>query len=150
MNHYLIAESFETSVAWSRVLPLCEQVKRRIHAEHAKRGLPGKPFVTCRVTQVYPTGAAVYFYFAFYFKGIERPSEVYAEIERAARDEVLRQGGSLSHHHGVGKIRRRFLPRVWSPGTLEWSRRIKAAVDPTNVFGAGNQAFPEDGTGGDA
>ncbi len=144
MNHYLLAESFETSVPWSRVIPLCENVKRRIREEHARRSLPGKPFVTCRVTQLYPTGAAVYFYFAFYFKGIPHPSEIYAEIEQAARDEVLRQGGSLSHHHGVGKIRRRFLPRVWSPAMLEWSRRIKGAVDPTDVFGAGNQAFGPD------
>ena len=149
LNHFLLAESFETSVPWSRVVPLCENVKRRIREEHARRGLPGKAFVTCRVTQLYPTGAAVYFYFAFYFKGVAHPSEVYAEIERAARDEVLRQGGSLSHHHGVGKIRSRFLPRVWSPGTLEWSRRIKGAVDPTNVFGAGNQAFAAGEPSGD-
>jgi alkyldihydroxyacetonephosphate synthase len=141
LNHWLLGESFETSVAWSQLLSLCENVKRRLAAEHAARGLPGKPFVTCRVTQVYPTGVCVYFYFAFYFKGVERPSEVYAEIEHAARDEVLRSGGSLSHHHGIGKIRQRFLPRIASPGVLAWAREIKRAVDPTNVFGAGNQLF---------
>ena len=141
MNHWLLAESFETSAPWSRVLPLCENVKRRVRAEHAARGLPGQPFISCRVTQVYHTGACIYFYFATYVRGVEEPSHVYAEIERAARDEVLRSGGSLSHHHGVGKLRRGFLPRVLSPGMLEWSRQIKLAVDPTNVFGAGNQAF---------
>ena len=56
MNHYLLGESFETSVPWSRALALCDNVKRRIREEHAKRGLPGAPFVTCRVTQVYDTG----------------------------------------------------------------------------------------------
>ena len=139
MNHWMLAESFETSVPWSQVLSLCENVKRRVRDEHAARGLPGTPFISCRVTQLYHTGACIYFYFATYMKGVENPSHVYAEIERAARDEVLRSGGSLSHHHGIGKLRREFLPRVLSPGTLEWSRRIKAAVDPTNVFGAGNQ-----------
>ena len=139
MNHWMLAESFETSVPWSQVLSLCENVKRRVREEHAARGLPGTPFISCRVTQLYHTGACIYFYFATYMKGVENPSHVYAEIERAARDEVLRSGGSLSHHHGIGKLRREFLPRVLSPGMLEWSRRIKAAVDPTNVFGAGNQ-----------
>ncbi len=143
MNHFILAESFETSVSWSELLPLCENVKRRIHEECAQRGVPGTPFVTCRVTQTYETGVCVYFYFAFYFKGVERPSHVFAEIERAARDEVLRSGGSLSHHHGIGKIRRDFLPRVASPATLEWSRLIKTAVDPTNIFGAGNQSFAD-------
>jgi alkyldihydroxyacetonephosphate synthase len=141
MNHWLIGESFETSAPWSRVLSLCENVKRRIRDECARRGIPGTPFVTSRVTQVYDTGACIYFYFAFYFKGLENPSEVYAEIERAARDEVLRSGGSLSHHHGVGKLRREFLPRIASPGVLRFARELKTAVDPTNVFGAGNQAF---------
>jgi len=139
MNHYLLGESFETSVSWSQALELCENVKRRIHEEHAARRLPGKPMVMCRVTQVYETGVCVYFYFGYYFKGVEDPSRVYAEIEHAARDEVLRSGGSLSHHHGVGKLRRGFLPRIHSPGTLEWTRQIKAAVDPANVFGVANQ-----------
>ncbi len=141
MNHWMLAESFETSVPWSQVIPLCENVKRRVREEHAARGLPGTPFISCRVTQVYHTGACIYFYFATYMKGVDDPSRVYAEIERAARDEVLRSGGSLSHHHGIGKLRRRFLPRVLSPVAIEWSRQLKSAVDPTNVFGAGNQVF---------
>lgn len=141
MKHWVIAESFETSVPWSQALGLCENVKRRIHEECAKRGVPGKPFVTCRVTQLYPTGVAIYFYFAFYHKGMTDPDEAYTEIEHAARDEILRSGGSLSHHHGVGKIRQRFLPRIASPGVAAFARDIKQAVDPTNVFGAGNQLF---------
>ncbi|MCZ7617685.1 MAG: FAD-binding oxidoreductase [Myxococcota bacterium] len=142
LNHYMIAESFETSVPWSRALELCEAVKQRIHAEHAARQLPGKAFVTCRVTQLYPTGVCIYFYFAFYFKGIAgNPSQVYAEIEHAARDEVLARGGSLSHHHGIGKLRQPFLGRIASPGLLAFARAMKHAVDPQNVFGANNQLF---------
>lgn len=141
LNHYLLAESFETSAAWSDVLDVCNNVKRRLREEHSKRNLPGKPFISCRVTQVYPTGVCIYFYFAYYFKGIDNPSEVFSEMEHAARDEVLKSGGSLSHHHGIGKIRRDFLPRVLSPGMLEWQKQIKTAVDPDNVFGAGNQGF---------
>jgi hypothetical protein len=45
-------------------------------------------------------------------------SELFARIEHAARDEVLQAGGSLSHHHGVGKIRAPFLPRVAAPATV--------------------------------
>ncbi|MBL8999058.1 MAG: oxidase, partial [Gemmatimonadetes bacterium] len=108
MTHFCVAESFETAVPWSQALPLCENVKRRIAEECAKRGVPGKPYVTCRVTQLYPTGVCIYFYFAFYFKGLADPAGTYAEIEHAARDEILRSGGSLSHHHGIGKIRQRF------------------------------------------
>ncbi len=139
MNHYFLAESFETSVSWSQVLPLCENVKQRIYEEYANRGLPGKPFVTCRVTQVYETGVCVYFYFGYYFKGVAHPSELYAELEEIAREEVLKNGGSLSHHHGIGKLREKFLPSIKSKTTLAWVRDVKRAVDPQNIFGAGNQ-----------
>lgn len=141
MTHFCVAESFETSVPWSQALKLCENVKGRIHDECAKRGVPGKPFITCRVTQLYPTGVCIYFYFAFYFKGLADPAGTYSEIEHAARDEILRSGGSLSHHHGIGKIRQRFLSRIASPGVATFAREVKRAVDPTNVFGAGNQLF---------
>jgi alkyldihydroxyacetonephosphate synthase len=144
MKHYILGESLETSVPWSQTLSLCENVKRRLEEEYARRALPGKPFVSSRVTQVYQTGVCIYFYFAFYHKGVERPSQVFTELERIARDEILRSGGSLSHHHGVGKLRRSFLPRIMSATALEWSAEVKRAIDPTNIFGAGNQMLEAD------
>jgi alkyldihydroxyacetonephosphate synthase len=138
MQHYILAESFETSVEWSRVLDLCDRVKSRIRREHAHRGLPGKPLIMCRITQTYQTGVAAYFYFAYYFEGVSEPAKVYSEIERAARDEILLAGGSLSHHHGVGNLRKDFLTRAWSPTAMAWRQAVKRAADPDNVFGCGN------------
>jgi len=142
MDHFVLAESFETSVPWSQVSSLCENVKERVRREHAQRKLPGKPFVTCRVTQIYETGACIYFYFGMSHEGVDHPSEVYAEIERAAREEILKQGGSLSHHHGIGKLRQRYLPEIMSQTAIAWSRDAKRAFDPQNVFGCDNQNVP--------
>ena len=144
MDHFVLAESFETSVPWSQVSSLCEHVKERVRREHAARNLPGKPFITCRVTQIYETGAAVYFYFGMAHEGVDHPSEVYGEIERAAREEIMKQGGSLSHHHGIGKLRQRYLPEVLSPTGLAWSRDAKRAFDPQNIFGCDNQHAPDE------
>jgi len=141
MNHWVLAESFETSMPWDRVLDLCERVKARVHEEHRKRDLPGKPFISCRVTQIYSTGVCVYFYMAFYYKGIDHPAQVFSEMEKAARAEILAAGGSLSHHHGIGKHREDFLPEIMSPALLEWNRRAKDAVDPGNLFAAANQGL---------
>ncbi|HXK25813.1 MAG TPA: FAD-binding oxidoreductase [Myxococcota bacterium] len=138
LEHWIIAESFETSVAWSDAQSLCANVKQRLWQEHEKRGLPGRPFISVRVTQLYGTGVCLYFYFAFHYKGVENPSEVFAELERAARDEILRSGGSLSHHHGVGKLRREFLARVFSPAALAWRKRLVQSIDPDDLLGAGN------------
>ena len=139
MRHWIVAESFETSVAWSGVGQLIERVKRRIMREHRSRGLPGRPAVLARVTQMYGGGACIYFYMAIYLKGVAQPSEVFADIEAAAREEILQAGGSLSHHHGVGKLRQRWLPKVMSATTLAWGDKIKSALDPQNVFGCDNQ-----------
>lgn len=139
MNYYIIAESFETSCAWSDALKICNNVKKVLQEEYVKRGLPGRPFVTSRITQVYRTGVAIYFYFGFYYKGVENPSHVYLELENIARAEILRSGGSLSHHHGIGKIRQAFLPEIMSETALKWKQEIKSSLDPQNVFGAGNQ-----------
>ena len=141
MNHWVLAESFETSMPWDRVLDLCERVKTRVHHEHRERDLPGEPFISCRVTQIYPTGVCVYFYMAFYYKGVDDPARVFSEIEKAARAEILAAGGSLSHHHGIGKHREGFLPEIMSPELLEWNRRAKRAVDPGNLFAAANQGL---------
>jgi len=141
MNYYIIAESFETSVPWSHALALCENVKRRLVDEYQRRGLPGKPFVSARVTQIYPTGVCIYFYFGFYYKGIPNPQEVYLELENMARDEILKSGGSLSHHHGVGKLRCAFLPRIMSETAIRWKHELKKSLDPANIFGAGNQGL---------
>jgi alkyldihydroxyacetonephosphate synthase len=139
MSYYIIAESFETSVSWSDALALCGNVKKKLQEEYSRRQLPGKPFVTARVTQIYKTGVCIYFYFGFYYKGIRNPQEVYLELENIARDEILKSGGSLSHHHGVGKLRRAFLPRIMSGTALQWKRELKRSLDPMNIFGAGNQ-----------
>jgi alkyldihydroxyacetonephosphate synthase len=139
MEHWVIAESFETSVPWSQAEACCDNVKQRVFQEHAKRGLPGRPFASVRVTQLYPSGVCLYFYLAFHYKGVARPSEVFAEIERAARDEILASGGSLSHHHGIGRLRAPFLPRVFSPAALEWRARLARAVDPDRVLCSGEE-----------
>lgn len=139
MNYHIIAESFETSCSWSDALAICDRVKERLRNEYAKRGLPGEPFVTSRITQLYKTGVAIYFYFGFYFKGVENPSHVYLELENIAREEILANGGSLSHHHGVGKIRQQYLPEIMSEASLKWKSEVKRALDPNDIFGAGNQ-----------
>lgn len=150
MNYHLLAESFETSVPWSRALSLCEKVKARLYEEHRRRNLPGKPFVTCRVTQVYQTGVCVYFYFGYYFKGVKNPSGVFADMEIAAREEILKCGGSLSHHHGIGKLRAPFLKDIKSPATLSFNKKAKQAVDPRNIFGGGNQGLGEEENNADS
>lgn len=64
--------------------------------------------------------------------------ETYLEIESLARDEILKHGGSLSHHHGVGKLRKKWMPETVSDTGIEILRGLKKTIDPKNIFANGN------------
>ncbi|XP_046330946.2 alkyldihydroxyacetonephosphate synthase, peroxisomal-like [Haliotis rufescens] len=133
-EYYIVAESFETSVPWDRCLDLCQNVKERLHRECKDRRIQFPPYITCRVTQLYDAGACVYFYFGFNYRGISNPVEVYESIEACARDEILANGGSISHHHGVGKLRKRWLKETVSEVGVGTLRAVKEYMDPDNIF----------------
>lgn len=142
----LIGESFETSVPWDRIEPMCAAVENALFAECASRGVIGMPYLSYRVTQTYHSGVCVYFTMGFSGHGLANPTADFEAIEHALRQVVLDHGGSLSHHHGVGKIRQAFLPQVHSAAGLEAIRAAKRAVDPQNLFGVGNGACRREGT----
>jgi alkyldihydroxyacetonephosphate synthase len=90
------------------------------------------------VTQTYDTCAACYFYFSFNITGFEHPLDIYEEIEEIAREEVLANGGSLSHHHGVGKVRKHLYPNSVSQVGVGLYKAAKQELDPNNIFAVGN------------
>jgi alkyldihydroxyacetonephosphate synthase len=144
LQFYFMAESFETSIPWSKVLPLINNVKQRIYDSAKMRGVPGQPWVSARVTQTYDTGAAVYFYFGFIFRGLKDPIRIFSEVESDARDEILANGGSLSHHHGVGKLRMNWMEKAVSETGINLLKGIKKHMDPNNVFGCGNMNLQDE------
>lgn len=141
-NYYFMAESFETTIPWANVVQACEKVKDRIVDAALRRGVPGKPWACSRVSQIYDAGCCCYFYFGFSFKGLENPVQVYSEVESEARDEILAHGGSLSHHHGVGKLRAKwFNGQAISTPAFDMLGAVKKHLDPDNVFGVGNMGL---------
>jgi alkyldihydroxyacetonephosphate synthase len=136
----IVAESFETSVPWDRIGEVCAAVEGALAAECSLRGVASRPYLSYRVTQTYHAGVCIYFTMAFSGRGLADPAGVFHDIEQALRQVILDHGGSLSHHHGVGKIRQPFLPQVHSGAGLEAIRAAKRGVDPGNIFGIGNGA----------
>ncbi|XP_055925015.1 alkyldihydroxyacetonephosphate synthase, peroxisomal-like [Argiope bruennichi] len=138
LDYGVVSESFETSVPWDRVIDLCRNVKDRIQREVRNHGIQFPAFASCRVTQSYDVGACVYFYFAFGYYGLSDPVHTYESIEAAARDEIIASGGSISHHHGVGKLRKRWMSQTVSDVGINMIRAVKEKIDPLNIFANGN------------
>jgi len=66
------------------------------------------------------------------------PLKSYGEVEDAARDEILKYGGSISHHHGVGKLRKKFMERSVGETGIGILKGLKNTIDPDNIFATGN------------
>ena len=80
----------------------------------------------------------LHLYFGYFAKDLPNPVKVYSEIEDIAREEILRSGGSLSHHHGVGKLRKGFMKSAVGETTLAILRSIQNAVDPKRIMANSN------------
>lgn len=137
----VIGETYETTVPWSRIHDVCEAVDKRAREMHHELGLPGEPYVSPRITQLYRTGVCIYFTHGFSTKGFDNADEIFANIEREMRRTIMANGGSLSHHHGIGKLRADFMPDVLSDTSIELLRDIKQTHDPDNVFGIANNVM---------
>jgi len=135
---YIIGETFETSVPWTNVLDVCTSVEWEL--ENKTRHYNSKPFLSYRVTQSYKNGACIYFMLGFYHKNIENVVQVFEELEKNLRNAILKAGGSISHHHGIGKHRSHFLIDPNDP-VQDSIRNFKKNIDPQNIFGISNNIF---------
>lgn len=64
--------------------------------------------------------------------------EVYEAIETACREVILANHGSISHHHGIGKIRKMFSKQVLGEHAYNWLVDTKKQLDPKNIFAVDN------------
>jgi alkyldihydroxyacetonephosphate synthase len=131
----VISETFETAVTWERFATLHEQVSAA--AQEAMRAVGAQPGgVSCRFTHVYPDGPAPYFtVLARGRRGEE--IEQWQEIKRAVSEAILREGGTITHHHAVGRDHRPWYDRQRPEPFAAALRGAKAAVDPRGILNPG-------------
>jgi alkyldihydroxyacetonephosphate synthase len=142
-DYYVTGETYETTVPWDKIDAVIKAVDQVSREQHELYGLPGKPYVSPRITQLYHTGVCIYFTHGFSGKGVDNPDQIFSKIEHALRETIMEHGGSVSHHHGIGKLRRDFMPETLSETSIELLRDIKQAHDPQNIFGIRNNVFAE-------
>ena len=99
-------------------------------------GLCGGGTVTCRLTHVYPDGAAPYF---TCLAPARRGGEVeqWDEVKAAASEAVIAAGGTITHHHAVGRDHRPWYDQQRPDPFAEALRAAKRAVDPGGMLNPG-------------
>ena len=139
----VLGETMETAVPWSKINQVKSEAHKLIVQLHKENNLPGKPFFTSRISKIYHTGVCMYNTIAMSFEGIENPEDVFTSIEHKMRENFILNGGSISHHHGVGKLRKDFMKDTISESSIEMVRGIKQTQDPKNIFGVKNNIVLE-------
>lgn len=130
----LLVETFETAVTWERFPALYQAVKEA--TEGALREVCGRGLLSCRVTHAYPDGAAPYFtVIAPARRGAEL--EQWGAIKEIATATLLREGGTTTHHHAVGRDFRPFYERERDPLFGRALGAVKASLDPEGLLNPG-------------
>jgi alkyldihydroxyacetonephosphate synthase len=130
----VISETFETAVTWDRFEGLHRSVIEA--TERALEETCGGGRVMCRFTHVYPDGPAPYF---TVLAPARRGSEIeqWDTIKAAASDAIIDAGGTITHHHAVGRDHRPWYDRQRPPAFADALRAAKRALDPHAVLNPG-------------
>jgi alkyldihydroxyacetonephosphate synthase len=137
----VLSETFETAITWDRFeefhATAIEAVRGKVaEVSDAPASGPGAPRVTCRFTHVYPDGPAPYFtVMAPAVRGSE--VEQWGEIKRAAAEAVIEGGGTITHHHAVGRDHRPWYDRQRPAPFAAALRAAKAELDPAAIMNPG-------------
>jgi alkyldihydroxyacetonephosphate synthase len=131
----VINDTFETAITWDRFEAFHDAIKSA--TENAILEATGrKGQVTCRFTHVYPDGPAPY----FTFHALGEPGKLGAQwlaIKSAALDAVIENGGTVTHHHAVGRDHRPWYDRQRPPLFADALRAAKKALDPQGLLNPG-------------
>jgi alkyldihydroxyacetonephosphate synthase len=128
MERGVMAETLETATTWTNLSALHRAVGDALR-EHA-------PVVMCHVSHLYETGASLYFTFiARQREGAE--IEQWREVKTAACDAIVAAGGTITHHHGVGRDHAPWLRHDASDAGIAALRAVKAQLDPDGVMNPG-------------
>jgi alkyldihydroxyacetonephosphate synthase len=131
----VLNDTFETSITWDRFEAFHDAIKAATAgAIRQTTGRDGS--VTCRVTHVYPDGPAPY----FTFHAMGRHGELIPQwdaIKSAALDAVIANGGTVTHHHAVGRDHRPWYDRQRPPLFAQALKAAKATLDPAALLNPG-------------
>ena len=137
----VLSETFETAITWDRFeefhATVMETTRRAVsEVSGVPADGPGSPRVSCRFTHVYPDGAAPYFtVLAPAIRGGE--VEQWDEIKAAVSEALIDAGGTITHHHAVGRDHRPWYDRQRPAPFAAALRAAKAELDPAGMLNPG-------------
>jgi alkyldihydroxyacetonephosphate synthase len=134
LTHGVMVETLETATRWSNVRQLHRETRAAIEQELRAQGTDG--VAMCHVSHLYETGASLYFtLLARQREGAE--IEQWQAVKHAAGDAIARHGGTITHHHGVGRDHLPWMEHELGTQGVEALRALKRQLDPAGIMNPG-------------
>ena len=127
----LVVDTVEVSADWTRIGDVYDD------AVASLQEIPGLIAGSAHSSHVYRSGLNLYFTFAVQTTAPERMEAAYLEGWRRIMEATARHGGSVSHHHGIGRVRRDWLATELGETGVALLRQVKAALDPNGIMNPG-------------
>jgi len=136
----VIVDTFETAVTWDQFPTLHEAITTQV-AETMDE-VCGAGFLSCRFTHVYEDGPAPY-YTLLAPAEVGRELDQWRAIKSTASDVIEEYGGTITHHHAVGRMHRDWYERETPEEFREALTAAKTALDPNGVMNPGALLPPQ-------
>jgi alkyldihydroxyacetonephosphate synthase len=134
LDHGVFVETLETATSWSNLPRLYAAVSDTLRKSLSERGTP--PLVMCHVSHLYRSGASLYFTFLAR-QETEAALEQWRTVKTAACDAIVAAGGTITHHHAIGRDHAPWLAAEIGQVGVELIRAAKERLDPVGIMNPG-------------
>jgi alkyldihydroxyacetonephosphate synthase len=134
LTHGIMVETLETATQWSNLLSLHRGVGGAIEQALSESGTPG--LAMCHVSHLYETGASLYFTFLAPRRAHDELGQ-WRAVKQAASRAIMEGGGTITHHHAVGRDHLPWMEREIGAAGVSALRALKRELDPHGIMNPG-------------
>ncbi len=131
----IIIDTIEVAVGWSNAINLYNDVINAI------KSIEGTLIAFAHASHFYPQGVCFYFIFGGLPGKEKGVLEYYNEVWSSVMNAVIKYNGAISHHHGVGRMRSKWIKKSIGESAFNLIKRIKEAIDGKNIMNRGNMVI---------
>jgi alkyldihydroxyacetonephosphate synthase len=137
MDRGVLVETLETATSWSNLGALHDAVSAALHASGDARGggACGGIIAGCHVSHLYPTGASLYY--TIFGRAGDDPAGQWRGLKTAAMDAIVAAGGTITHHHAIGRDHAPWIAGEDGALGVEILRAVKDRCDPAGIMNPG-------------
>ena len=138
MDRGIGVDTLETATSWSRIPALYDAVgdALRTSISDTTPGTSSKGIVMCHISHAYSDGASLYFTYIFP-RALDDEIRQWTSIKTAATNAIIANGGTLSHHHGIGEDHLSWMREEKGGLGIEVLRALKSTLDPRGILNPG-------------